>query len=61
MFTTENVGWLWYWEMTIDEEEATEQVAAARRERLNALKAAKQLLENPEDDENGDNDDELKK
>ncbi|KVI07728.1 coiled-coil domain-containing protein 12 [Cynara cardunculus var. scolymus] len=36
--------------MASDEEETIEQAAAARRERLRALKAAQQLLENPEDD-----------
>ncbi|KAL7614949.1 hypothetical protein Lser_V15G04940 [Lactuca serriola] len=36
--------------MAIDEEETIEQAAAARRERLKALKAAQQLLENPEED-----------
>ncbi|KAL8211526.1 hypothetical protein R6Q57_005963 [Mikania cordata] len=40
--------------MAIDEEETIEQAAEARRERLRALKAAQQLLENPEaeDEEN---------
>ncbi|KAI3745729.1 hypothetical protein L6452_08135 [Arctium lappa] len=36
--------------MASDEEETIEQAAAARRERLRALKAAQQLLETPEDD-----------
>ncbi|KAJ9542107.1 hypothetical protein OSB04_028613 [Centaurea solstitialis] len=36
--------------MASDEEETIEQAAAARRERLKALRAAQQLLENPEDD-----------
>ncbi|KAI3724573.1 hypothetical protein L2E82_36354 [Cichorium intybus] len=42
--------------MANDEEETIEQAAAARRERLKALKAAQQLLENPEDDETQTND-----
>ncbi|KAL4579047.1 hypothetical protein LXL04_015182 [Taraxacum kok-saghyz] len=36
--------------MGSDEGETIEQAAAARRERLKALKAAQQLLESPEDD-----------
>ncbi|XP_071703623.1 uncharacterized protein [Rutidosis leptorrhynchoides] len=50
--------------MGVGEEESIEQAAAARRERLKALKAAQQLLENPEDDgalvnvENGADDEE---
>nr|GEW03052.1 hypothetical protein [Tanacetum cinerariifolium] len=43
--------------MGIEEEDTTEQAAAARRERLKALKAAQQLLENPEDDETHANED----
>ncbi|PWA99547.1 mRNA splicing factor, Cwf18 [Artemisia annua] len=43
--------------MGIEEEETIEQAAAARRERLRALKAAQQLLENPEDDETQANED----
>ncbi|GJW52208.1 coiled-coil domain-containing protein 12 [Tanacetum coccineum] len=43
--------------MGIEEEETIEQAAAARRERLKALKAAQQLLENPEDDETQANED----
>nr|XP_043634169.1 coiled-coil domain-containing protein 12-like [Erigeron canadensis]XP_043634170.1 coiled-coil domain-containing protein 12-like [Erigeron canadensis]XP_043634171.1 coiled-coil domain-containing protein 12-like [Erigeron canadensis] len=42
--------------MAIEEEETIEQAAAARRERLKALKAAQQLLENPEDDGAPDSD-----
>ncbi|KAI3797040.1 hypothetical protein L1987_39730 [Smallanthus sonchifolius] len=37
--------------MASEEEETIEQAAAARRERLEALRAARQLLENPEDEE----------
>ncbi|XP_071700516.1 uncharacterized protein [Rutidosis leptorrhynchoides] len=36
--------------MGMDEQENIEQQAAARRERLKALKVAQQLIENPEDD-----------
>ncbi|XP_076948558.1 uncharacterized protein LOC143620849 [Bidens hawaiensis] len=38
--------------MGSEEEETIEQAAAARRERLEALRAARKLLENPEDEEN---------
>nr|GEV62591.1 hypothetical protein [Tanacetum cinerariifolium] len=43
--------------MGIEEEETIEQAAAARRERLKALKAAQQLLENPVDEETQANED----
>ncbi|XP_076932084.1 uncharacterized protein LOC143597472 [Bidens hawaiensis] len=38
--------------MGSEEEETIEQAAAARRERLEALRAARKLLENPEDEDN---------
>ncbi|KAK9078996.1 hypothetical protein SSX86_000665 [Deinandra increscens subsp. villosa] len=38
--------------MGSEEEETIEQAAAARRERLEALRAARQLLENPDEEDN---------
>ncbi|KAI7749763.1 hypothetical protein M8C21_011137 [Ambrosia artemisiifolia] len=38
--------------MGSEEEESIEQAAAARRERLEALRAAQKLLENPDEEEN---------
>ncbi|XP_050215404.1 uncharacterized protein LOC126666623 isoform X1 [Mercurialis annua] len=43
--------------MGIEEEDSIEQAAVARRERLNALKAARQLLNTPDTTDNADDND----